>query len=469
MAALSAIEILGAGPAGLYAAILFKRAMPRARARARAESARRHVRLWRRLLRARSTSWPRTTARRTGFSAIGRLALLQLLQGHARSLGVELRFGESIAAIGDLHADLIVGADGVHSVVRTANLLEFAPQLEWFGNRFAWFGTPRRFETLTQTFVCTEHGALNAHHYRYSGEMSTFIVEVDPATFAAAGLDAMTEQRSAQARAELFSDALQGAPLLTNQSLWRRFPLLWCERWVTGNIALVGDAAHTAHYSVGSGTRLAMEDAIALVKAVAEHGDLTDGLAAYQHRRPPIARKIVDAAKTSAKWYEGYPGKTALAPYPFALDYIMRSGRIDMARLQQLSPLFVARTKSPPGASRPTRDERGTPTPWTRSGMRRSRRRTAPPHVTDCAVLDAYGWTDLAVPPFCPKTPDEERALEEFQDTIIDRLFVLNAERAEGEKRLGAAKPGRKPPRSRSTAPRAKKAPGQGRLFGGDE
>jgi len=290
-----------------------------------------------------------------GFSAIGRLAMLHLLQGRALSLGVELRFGERIASVGALEADLIVGADGLHSVVRAANLPAFAPHLEWFGNRFAWFGTPRRFETLTQTFVCNQHGAFNAHHYRYSREMSTFIVEVDPATFGAAGLGTMTEEGSARACAELFSDVLQGAPLVTNQSLWRRFPLLWCERWVTGHMALVGDAAHTAHYSVGSGTRLAMEDASALVKAVVEHDDLADGLAAYQHRRPPIAKKIVDAARTSANWYESYPGKMALAPYPFALDYITRSGRVDMARLQQLSPLFVARCEA---ATRPRPDDR---------------------------------------------------------------------------------------------------------------
>jgi 2-polyprenyl-6-methoxyphenol hydroxylase-like FAD-dependent oxidoreductase len=370
MAALSEIEILGAGPAGLYAAILFKRAMPRARVRVleqnppdatfgfgvvfseraldflAADDPETHE-----LLTPHMENWRNITLVHqgqsiaidgVGFSAIGRLALLQLLQERARALGVELQFGERVAALGDLQADLIVGADGIHSVVRGTDPVAFEPGLEWFGNRFAWFGTPRRFETLTQTFVLTRHGALNAHHYRYSADMSTFIVEVDPATFDAAGFEAMTEEESARTCAAIFSDALGGAPLVTNQSLWRRFPLLWCERWVAGNVALVGDAAHTAHYSVGSGTRLALEDAIALVNAVVEHADLADGLAAYQARRPPVARKIVDAAKTSATWYETYPARMGLAPYPFALDYIMRSGRIDMARLERLSPRFVA-------------------------------------------------------------------------------------------------------------------------------
>src|SRR6266545_2127747 len=194
MALLSEIEILGAGPAGLYAAILFKRAMPRARVRVReqnppdatfgfgvvfseraldflaADDRETHG-----LLTPHMETWRHMTLvhRRQaveidgiGFSAIGRLAMLHLLQGRALSLGVELRFGERIASVGALEADLIVGADGLHSVVRAANLPAFAPHLEWFGNRFAWFGTPRRFETLTQTFVCNQHGAFNAHHYR---------------------------------------------------------------------------------------------------------------------------------------------------------------------------------------------------------------------------------------------------------------------------------------------------------------
>ena len=370
MARLSTIDILGAGPAGLYTAILFKRAMPGAR-----------VRLLERnppdatfgfgvvfsdraldflavddpeiheLLVPNMERWRNMTLVHrgeavvidgVGFSAIGRLALLRLLQARAGSLGVELEFGARVTATSQLAADLIVGADGVHSMVRAEDEPSFAPEQQFFANRFAWFGTPRRFATLTQTFVHTEHGPLNAHHYRYSGEMSTFIVEVDPKTFAAAGFDAMSEGESARACAAMFADALDGAPLVANQSLWRRFPLIWCERWVSGNRALVGDAAHTAHYSIGSGTRLAMEDAIALVDAVVERRDLADGLAAYQAGRPPVARKIVEAANTSATWYERYPAAMTLTPYAFALDYIMRSGRIDAARLRRQSPRFVA-------------------------------------------------------------------------------------------------------------------------------
>jgi 2-polyprenyl-6-methoxyphenol hydroxylase-like FAD-dependent oxidoreductase len=281
-----------------------------------------------------------------GFAAIGRLELIEILCRRAEALGVELRFSHPIAAPGsfeELDADLIVGADGLNSLVRRTFEAQFEPTLDYFSNHFAWFGTEHPFATLTQTFVQTDKGALNAHHYRYSPIHSTFIVECDTPTFAAYGFAGMDEAQSAQVCAAIFADALAGSPLITNKSMWRQFPRLWCNHWVAGRHVLLGDAAHTAHFSIGSGTRLAMEDAIALVRALADYDDVDEALAAYQQTRQPVVKKIVEAANTSAIWYESFAQKMALAPLDFAFDYITRSGRVDRERLRRLAPGFMAR------------------------------------------------------------------------------------------------------------------------------
>ncbi len=213
--------------------------------------------------------------------------------------------------------------------------------IEYFDNHFAWFGATIPFDTLTQTFIETDKGPLNAHHYRFSPDRSTFIVECEDATYKAYGFDAMGEEESARLCSELFKDVLKGTSLVTNKSNWRQFPRLWCESWIAGRHALLGDAVHTAHFSIGSGTRLAMEDAIALVRALADHDDVDDALAAYQRQRPSIARKIVHAANTSAAWYETFGEKMKLAPLDFAHDYLMRSGRMTDERIRQIAPRFA--------------------------------------------------------------------------------------------------------------------------------
>jgi 2-polyprenyl-6-methoxyphenol hydroxylase-like FAD-dependent oxidoreductase len=173
--------------------------------------------------------------------------------------------------------------------------------------------------------------------------MSTFIVECDPESYAAHGFENMDEHESARCCAELFAETLEGAPLLVNHSIWRRFPRLWCDNWVAGRQVLLGDAAHTAHFSIGSGTRLAFEDAIALVRALRESDDCESALLAFQHRRQPVARKIVDAANTSARWYDDFRQRMNLPPIEFAFDYLTRSGRVDLERLRRMSPDFIAR------------------------------------------------------------------------------------------------------------------------------
>jgi 2-polyprenyl-6-methoxyphenol hydroxylase-like FAD-dependent oxidoreductase len=280
-----------------------------------------------------------------GFAAIGRLKLLQLLQTRVRSVGVEPQFGRAVKSLDELgDADLIVGADGVNSLVRQTFAHEFGASVTLLSNRFAWFGTSKVYDTLTQTFRHTPIGDFNAHHYRYAPGRSTFIIEVDAATFAGAGFEKMTDAETRDICEKVFANALDGHPLISNNSIWRRFPKVWNAHWSHGNRVLLGDALHTAHFSIGSGTRLAMEDAIALDRALAAHGDdAAAALPVYEAERRPIVEKLVAGADASAAWYERFAEHMALAPVDFAMSYITRSGRIDMERLRKLSSKFVER------------------------------------------------------------------------------------------------------------------------------
>ncbi|BBU55295.1 monooxygenase [Mameliella alba] len=370
MSELKSIEILGGGPGGLYTAILVRRLLPDVKVRVTEQNPEGatfgfgvvfsdraldflkaddpethelivpHMECWRDM----TLNLPNgsVTLDGVGFTAVGRLELIEILKRRARDLDVEIRFGTTVRTVEELGADLVVGADGLNSLVRRSFEGQFKPTLEYFDNHFAWFGATVPFDTLTQTFIETDKGPLNAHHYRFAPGRSTFIVECEHETYKNYGFDRMPEDESAKLCSQLFGDVLQGTELITNKSMWRQFPRLWCENWVAGHKVLLGDAVHTAHFSIGSGTRLAMEDAIALVHALKDHPDLDDALAAYQAGRPAIARKIVDAANTSATWYESFGVKMRLPPLAFAHDYLMRSGRITEERLRKIAPRFAA-------------------------------------------------------------------------------------------------------------------------------
>ena len=277
-----------------------------------------------------------------GFSAIGRLRFLQLLRAQVEESGVAIEYERPIRDGDDLSAyDLVAVADGANSTLRRG--ADFGTTVTPLTNKFAWFGTTKPFATLTQTFTENADGFFNAHHYRHSPAMSTFVFECDAATWGRAGFERMSEAETIAYGESLFADALQGHRLVSNRSIWRNFPNVRNRRWVAGNRVLLGDAQRTAHFSIGSGSRLAMEDAIALAKALHEHPrDVPAALAAYEAARRPIVEKLVAAADASAAWYERFPEHMKLAPRDFAWSYIQRSGRIDPERLRGIAPRFVA-------------------------------------------------------------------------------------------------------------------------------
>ena len=365
------IAILGAGPAGLYLAYLIKRRSPetavtlieqnpadatfgfgvvfsdraleflREDDEATYSAITPHMESWSDITIVHRGE--RVTIDGVGFSAIGRLKLLQLLQARARSVGVEPSYQRAVKSLGELgNVDLVVGADGVNSLVRRSNENRFGASVRLLTNRFAWFGTEKRFETLTQTFIETEAGSFNAHHYRYSSDLSTFIVEVDQSTFARAGFAQMGEAETRAFCEHVFAQTLDGHRLISNNSVWRQFPIVHNEHWAVDNCVLVGDALHTAHFSIGSGTPLAMEDAIALDRALAHSGNVGAALVAYEAARRPTLEKLVSGANGSATWYEHFAEHMRFAPVDFAMSYITRSGRVDIERLRKLSPRFVA-------------------------------------------------------------------------------------------------------------------------------
>ncbi|WP_370226950.1 benzoate-CoA ligase family protein [Pararhodobacter marinus] len=449
---LSSVDILGGGPAGLYTAILLRKAMPHLRLRVyeqnprgatfgfgvvfsdqaldflKADDPEIHATItpdmerWRNM----TLNLPegQVTLDGVGFSAVGRKEFNEMLAARALDLGVEILFDTPITALDQLDGDLIVGADGLNSLVRRSNEAGFAPQWDTFTNHFAWFGADRPFDTLTQSFIRTDRGAFNAHHYRFTPDRSTFIVECDDATFAEYGFAGMDQDQTAAICEEVFSPILQGARLIQNNSIWRQFPKLWCERWAVGNTVILGDAAHTAHFSIGSGTRLAMEDAIALVKALSSHDGLTEALESYQHERMPIAKKIVTAANTSAQWYEDFATKMDMAPVDFAFDYLTRSGRVDLDRLRAMAPEFMARWDAEHNAAAPA-DPVGDDTPGARAiGFDKAA------HANCSAIL----WDNLQRNPDKPAVTGPAGTLT-YRDLIAEAARWGNAFKAAGLKK----------------------------------
>jgi anthraniloyl-CoA monooxygenase len=288
-----------------------------------------------------------TTSAGHGFAAISRRRLLQILQVRARQLGVSLEFEtevDDLAAFAD--ADFILGADGVNSFVREQLADHFKPHLDWRQCRFAWLGTDKPLTAFTFIFEQNEHGLFQVHAYPFEDQLSTWIVECREEVWRRAGLDQADEAQTVAYCEELFAPYLDGHRLLSNRSLWRAFPTVRCETWHTDNVLLVGDAAHTAHFSIGSGTKLAMEDAMVLADTFRElgTGDVARVLEAYQKARWVDGLKLQKAAQTSLEWFENSARYMGQHPTQFAFNLMTRSKRITYENLAERDPALVART-----------------------------------------------------------------------------------------------------------------------------
>jgi anthraniloyl-CoA monooxygenase len=298
------------------------------------------------------------SSRGHSFSAIARKRLLEILQARCRELGVALEFGVEVEELPE--ADIVVGADGANSFVR--GLRDFGTKIRHEGSKYVWFGTDHVFDAFTFAFRETEHGLFNAHAYPYDERMSTFIVECPEAVWRAAGLDEMDEQESLAFCEQLFANELRGRELYSNRSLWLDFPKITNATWHVGNVVILGDAAHTAHFSIGSGTKLAMEDSISLAAALARRRwDLEKAFVDYELEREPYVERTQDAASESAGYFARIAGYSHLEPIQFAFNLLTRSGRITHATLGVRDPRFTraldawlgGRKVSPPPAFAP--------------------------------------------------------------------------------------------------------------------
>jgi anthraniloyl-CoA monooxygenase len=278
------------------------------------------------------------------FSGLSRSALLGLLAERCRAEGVRLCFQREIADPAEVEgADLVFAADGVNSTVRERRREHFRPSVDVRPNKFVWLGTTKPFPAFTFYFKADESGLWRVHAYQYEPDHSTFIVETTEAAWRRAGLESATEERTIAFCERLFADELAGHRLLANRSLWRSFPTIRNERWHWKNVALGGDAAHTAHFSVGSGTKLAMEDALALVEALQRHPSIPAALAAYEEARRPPVESLQRAAQASLQWFEDTERYMDLDPLQFAFTLITRSLRVTHENLKVRDPVFVAR------------------------------------------------------------------------------------------------------------------------------
>ena len=367
------VHVIGGGPAGLYFAILMKKAWPQARItifeRNRPDDTfgfgvvfsdqtldtfEAYDRESYRAIIGHFAYWDdieihfRGTTHRiggNGFCGCARSTLLKILGRRARSLGVQTKYQTEIApddpAI--LDADLVVAADGINSRLREAFAEQFQPSVDLRPNFFSWMGSTRPFDAFTFFFRETEHGIFIAHCYQYEPGRSTWIIEADPATYKRAGLDRLDEQASARFVEGIFADELKGHRLITNRSIWRNFPTIRCERWTAGNVVLIGDAKATAHFSIGSGTKLAMEDGIALYEAFKATGgkDVAAALAQFEKQRREEVEKTQHSGDVSLVWFEHVKRFWDMDPTRFAFGLMTRSKAITYDNLALRAPEFV--------------------------------------------------------------------------------------------------------------------------------
>ncbi len=287
-----------------------------------------------------------------GFCGIGRKHLLNILQHRCEELGVRLVFETEVTDEQQYDADLIIASDGLNSRIRARYADSYQPQIEARRCRFVWLGTRKKFDAFTFAFKQTEHGWFQAHIYQYDADTSTFIVETPETVWRAAGLDAMSQEESIAFCEQLFADQLDGHKLMSNaahlrgSAMWITFPRIVCGHWVHWNgdvpVVLMGDAAHSAHYSIGSGTKLALEDAIELARCFGAHADKASALAAYQELRAVEVLKLQSAARNSMEWFENVERYTAMEAPQFAYSMLTRSQRLSHENLRLRDAAYVA-------------------------------------------------------------------------------------------------------------------------------
>lgn len=279
----------------------------------------------------------------SGYSGIERIALLHILQKHCRRYGIEMLFSTRVPDASHFaDCDLIVGADGAGSVVRQQYAGQFQPTSSRLSNKYIWYGTHQLFDTLSLIFRRYKGGAFVAHCYPYSEQTSTFIIECDAQTWERAGFAKMTEQENIAYCQRIFADDLGGHALLPNKSVWLNFRVVTNQRWNYQNVVLLGDALRTVHFSIGSGTRMALEDAITLAKAFTAKTDVRTALQTFEDLRRPGMEKVLAIAQQSYEWYETFHEKMDLDPMALVYSYMTRSGRLDVHTLRQRAPRFMA-------------------------------------------------------------------------------------------------------------------------------
>ncbi|MBT2421122.1 bifunctional salicylyl-CoA 5-hydroxylase/oxidoreductase [Streptomyces sp. ISL-22] len=278
-----------------------------------------------------------------GFAALGRKRLLQILHDRCHALGVELRFRSEApypARLAETY-DLVIAADGVHSTTREAYAHVFRPHVATHHCRYIWLAADFAFDAFRFEIAETEHGVMQLHGYPYSADASTVIVEMREEVWQAAGFDELDEQESIARCAKIFADALGGRPLKSNKSAWTTFRTVVNERWSHGNVVLLGDAAHTAHFSIGSGTKLAVEDALALAACLEEQPDVASALSAYEEERKPVVASTQRAARASLEWFENLGLYLGQPPRQFAFNLLTRSRRVTHDNLRLRDARFT--------------------------------------------------------------------------------------------------------------------------------
>ncbi|MEQ1810545.1 MAG: FAD-dependent monooxygenase, partial [Terricaulis sp.] len=287
-----------------------------------------------------------------GFVGIGRRRLLNILQDRARELSVRLEFKTEVEPSPELFAayDLVLACDGANSKLRSSDAAHFGVDIDIRPNKYIWLGANKAFGAFTFAFEKTEHGWIWAHAYKFEDNASTFIVECSQATWRSSGFDRMSQDETCRAAEKLFAKYLNGATLDTNAkhlrgSAWLNFPRIVCETWHKGNLVLMGDAAHTAHFSIGSGTKLAIEDAMKLAEVLHGGKPLADALAEYHAERQVEVLKLQNAARNSTEWFENIDRYANLEPLQFTYSLLTRSQRVSHENLRVRDRKFLHRVE----------------------------------------------------------------------------------------------------------------------------